>query len=63
MKTTTYNYELAPTQSKTRADHQSKLVSGTLVANKYGTATQMASAKARELSQERGEEYGLVRIW
>lgn len=63
MKTTIYNYQLAPTQTKTRAEHQSNLVYGTLVANKYGTATQMASAKAREVSQERGEEYGLIRIW
>lgn len=63
MKTTTYNYELAPRNSESRKEHTPTIYFGTLVAKNYGTATQMASAKARELSQERGEEYGLVRIW
>lgn len=58
-----YNYELSPVHSKERKEHQSKTVSGTLVAKSYGTATQLASAKAAELSKAMGEEYGVARVW
>ena len=59
----TYNYELAPVSSTNRGEHTPMVYLGTLVAKDYGTATQMAATRARELSTERGNEYGLVRIW
>lgn len=58
-----YNYELSPVKTKDRAERNTKTVAGTLVAKSYGSATQLASAKAAELSKERGEEYGVARIW
>lgn len=59
----TYNYELAPVWTENRAERNSKLVTGTVVAASYGTATQLASAKAAELTETKGEEYGVVRVW
>lgn len=59
----TYNYELGPVHSRDRKDNERKLVTGQLRAVNYGTATQLASAKAAELSKGRKDEYGVVRIW
>lgn len=62
-KGTTYNYEIAPVLTENRAERNAQLVTGTVVASSFGTATQMASEKAAALSTEHGKEYGVVRIW
>lgn len=59
----TYNYELIPVRSESRKDLQDKKVSGTLIASNYANATYEAGEKARKLSAERGEEYGIGRIY
>lgn len=60
---TTYNYEIVPVTSKDRDEHRALTVTGTVVAVSYGSATQMASAKAAEISKEQGREYGVARVW
>ncbi|UCV26745.1 hypothetical protein [Ferribacterium limneticum] len=59
----TFNYELAPVHCENRAERAAELVTGTVFAVSYGSATQEASAKAAELTEERGVEYGVVRVW
>jgi len=59
----TYTYELAPVKSENRESRNKEIVSGTVRANSHGTATQMACEKAAQLSEERGKEYGVVRVY
>lgn len=60
---TVYNYEIAPVHTESREDRNKQVKFGTIVAKSYGSATQLASAKAAEATKETGVEFGLVRIW
>lgn len=59
----TYSYEIAPVKTKDRAERSALLVTGTVVAVSYGTATQEVSRIAAEKSKETGIEYGVVRLY
>lgn len=58
-----YNYEIAPVHSENREVRNQQVRTGTIVAKSYGSATQLASAKAAEVTKETGVEFGVVRIW